>query len=43
MKEEPASRPLSLRTLLEWVIQGLGVTLALGYVIPPVHTWSKTR
>lgn len=31
MKEEPASRPLSRRTLPERVIQGLGVTFALGH------------
>lgn len=31
MKEEPASRSLSRRTLLERVIQGLGVTFALGH------------
>ena len=37
MKEEPASRPLSRRTLLERVIQGLGVTLVLGHVIPRVQ------
>ena len=37
MKEEPASRSLSRRTLLERVIQGLGVTLALGHVIPRVQ------
>ena len=34
MKEEPASRSLSRRTLLGRVIRGLGVTLALGHVIP---------
>ena len=37
MKEEPASRSLSRRTLLGRVIQGLGVTLALGHVIPRVQ------
>ena len=37
MKEEPASRSLSRRTLLEKVIQGLGVTLALGHMIPRVQ------
>ena len=34
MKEESASRSLSRRTLLKRVVQGLGVTLALGHVIP---------
>ena len=37
MKEEPASRSLSRRTLLGRVIQGLGVTFALGHVIPLVQ------
>ena len=37
MKEEPASQALSRRTFLEKVIQGLGVTLALGHVIPRVQ------
>ena len=37
MNEEPASRFLSRRTLLGRVIQGLGVTLALGHVIPRVQ------
>ena len=37
MKEEPASRSLSRRTLLGRVIQGLGVTFALGHVIPRVQ------
>ena len=37
MNEEPASRSLSRRTLLKMVIQGLGVTLALGHVIPRVQ------
>ena len=37
MKEEPASRSPSRRTLLKRVIQGLGVTLALGHVIPGVQ------
>jgi hypothetical protein len=37
VKEEAVSRSLSRRTLLEMVIHGLGVTLALGHVIPPVH------
>ncbi len=37
MKEEPASQALSRRTFLEKVIQGLGVTLALGQVIPRVQ------
>ena len=37
MKEEPASRPLSRRTLLKRVVHGLGVTLALGHVIPRVQ------
>ena len=37
MKEEPASRSLSLRILLGRVIQGLGVTFALGHVIPRVQ------
>ena len=31
MKEEPASRSLSRRILLERLIQGLGVTFALGH------------
>ena len=34
MKEEPASRPPSRRTLLGRVIQGLGVTLVLGHMTP---------
>lgn len=34
MKEEPAFRSLSRRTLLGRVIQGLGVPLALGHAIP---------
>jgi DMSO/TMAO reductase YedYZ molybdopterin-dependent catalytic subunit len=37
VKEEPASQALSRRTFLEKVIQGLGVTLALGHVIPRVQ------
>ena len=37
MKEEPASRSLSRRILLERLIQGLGVTFALGYVTPRVQ------
>jgi len=37
VKEEPASRSLSRRTLLGRVIQGLGVTVALGHVIPRVQ------
>ena len=37
MKEEPASQALSRRTFLEKVIQGLGVTLALGKAIPRVQ------
>lgn len=37
MNEEPASRSLSRRTLLGRLIQGLGVTLALGHVIPRVQ------
>ncbi len=37
MKEEPASRSPSRRTLLKRVIHGLGVTLALGHVIPRVQ------
>ena len=36
MNEESASRSLSRRTLLKRVIQGLGVTFALGHVIPCV-------
>ena len=42
MKEEPASRSPSRRTLLKRVIQGLGGTFALGHVIPRVHAWLKT-
>ena len=34
MKDEPACRSLSRRTLLGKLIQGLGVTLALGPVTP---------
>jgi len=37
VKEEPASRSLSRRTFLGRVIQGLGVTFALGHVIPRVQ------
>lgn len=37
MKEDPASRSLSRRTLLGKAIQGLGMTLALGHVIPCVQ------
>ena len=37
MKEESASRSLSRRTLLGRVIQGLGVTLVMGHVIPRVQ------
>jgi len=37
VNEEPASRSLSRRTLLRRVIQGLGVTFALGHVIPRVQ------
>jgi len=37
VKEEPASRSLSRRTFLGRVIQGLGVTFALGHVIPCVQ------
>ena len=37
MKEEPVSGSLSRRTLRGRVIQGLGVTLALGHVIPYVQ------
>ena len=37
MKEEPDSRSLSRRTLLGRVIKGLGVTFALGHVIPRVQ------
>jgi sulfite oxidase len=37
VKEEPTSGSLSRRTLLKRVIHGLGVTLALGHVIPRVE------
>lgn len=37
MKEEPVSPSLSRRTLLGKLIQGLGVTFALGHVIPRVQ------
>jgi hypothetical protein len=37
VKEEQASQSLSQRTLLGRVIQGLGVSLALGHVIPRVQ------
>lgn len=37
MKEGPASRSLTRRTLLGRVVQGLGVILALGHVIPRVE------
>lgn len=37
MKEEPTSRSPSRRNLLKKVIHGLGVTLELGHVIPPMQ------
>lgn len=37
MKEEPATGSLSRRTLLKRVIDGLGVTLALGHMTPRVR------
>ncbi|MEP6935119.1 MAG: sulfite oxidase [Nitrospirota bacterium] len=37
MKEEPTSGSLSRRTMLKTVVRGLGVTLALGHVIPGVE------
>jgi sulfite oxidase len=37
VNEEPASGSLSRRTLLKRVVRGLGITLALGHVIPRVQ------